>query len=154
MSDAADTARFNAKWTGEPNSGCWLWLASVNSGGYGQFGWGASRHIPAHRASWLLHRGPIPEGMDVLHRCDIPSCVNPDHLRIGTHTENMADKVQRGRCALTTRKRAKITPAQADAIIADRRPQKEIAVHYGVSRAMVCGIKSGRYLKHILRLAP
>jgi hypothetical protein len=65
---------------------CWLWTASLFVGGYGRFG--AQR---AHRVSWELHHGEVPEGLFVLHRCDNPRCVNPGHLFLGTQTDNMRD---------------------------------------------------------------
>lgn len=73
---------------------CWLWQASTNSDGYGQFQL-YGRPWRAHRASWTLHIGPIPEGLHVLHSCDTPLCINPSHLRLGTHQENMQDRVLR-----------------------------------------------------------
>jgi hypothetical protein len=71
--------RFDAKWTPEPNTGCWLWIASGDRDGYGRFDHGA-----AHRWAWMLYRGPIPEGMVLDHMCRVRSCVNPDHLRVVT----------------------------------------------------------------------
>jgi hypothetical protein len=90
--------RFEEKIHIEPNCGCWLWTAGVCKKGYGTFE--LPRHtgsIGAHRLSWQLHRGPIPEGMHVLHRCDIPSCVNPAHLWLGTNADNVADRVKKRR---------------------------------------------------------
>jgi hypothetical protein len=70
--------------------GCWLWTGAPAQWGYGQFGM-ANKHWLAHRVSWFFHNGPIPDGMFVCHRCDVPLCVNPDHLFLGTHQDNMDD---------------------------------------------------------------
>ncbi|MFJ9387747.1 HNH endonuclease signature motif containing protein [Nocardioides sp. NPDC101246] len=75
---------------------CWIWSAYRDEKGYGSFGWNG-KLIKAHRAAYELTFGPIPSGAHVLHSCDNPSCVNPDHLSLGTHTENMRQKVARGR---------------------------------------------------------
>ena len=80
----------------EPNSGCWLWLSAVNRLGYGRIRW-RRRDFMAHRASWLAYRGPIPKGLLVCHKCDVPSCVNPDHLWLGTQLANLADQVRKRR---------------------------------------------------------
>lgn len=77
-----------------PVAGCWWWAASFNRAGYGRF-----ESDLAHRTAWRLLRGPIPPGLFVCHRCDQPGCVNPDHLFLGTHNDNMADKVAKGRAA-------------------------------------------------------
>ena len=74
---------------------CWLWTASLRGGGYGYFWFNG--HTPAHRFSWLLHKGDIPRGLYVLHKCDIRACVNPDHLFLGTHDDNMRDMKEKGR---------------------------------------------------------
>jgi len=77
-------------------SGCWLWKAGMNHAGYGWFNtFGKSRL--ANRVSWELYCGPIPVGLKVLHHCDVPACVNPEHLFIGTDADNVRDKMQKGR---------------------------------------------------------
>jgi len=88
----------------EPNSGCWLWLGAPTKkkNGYGVVCGGTAKygtywHVPAHRYSYMVFRGPIPEGMCVLHKCDNGLCVNPDHLWIGTQKDNMHDCVRKGR---------------------------------------------------------
>ena len=77
--------------------GCWLWTA----GKYGQYGYGGfwwmGRTHTAHGVSWVLHCGPIPSGLSILHRCDIPLCVNPSHLFVGTRKDNLQDANNKGR---------------------------------------------------------
>lgn len=90
-------SRFEAKFIPEPNSGCWLWVGSTIPDGYGYFSVATNKNIGAHRVSWLLYRGSIPDGAHVLHRCDNPPCVNPDHLFLGDHAANVADRVAKGR---------------------------------------------------------
>jgi hypothetical protein len=75
---------------------CWVWTGGTVGGGYGRFGRGK---VLAHRHAWEITNGPIPDGLDVLHRCDNPPCVRPDHLFLGTHTDNMRDMFTKGRRA-------------------------------------------------------
>lgn len=78
-------------------SGCWLWLGATNPLGYGMIDRNRYTEQLAHRYFFKVHRGDIPSGMFVCHRCDTPSCVNPDHLFLGTHEANMKDMVTKGR---------------------------------------------------------
>lgn len=100
---AADVVRFESKVS--KTDGCWNWLASKDTHGYGSFAVrradGANAKFitkRAHRISFFLHHGRHP-GMDLLHSCDNTSCVRPDHLREGSHAENMAEAKMRGRTA-------------------------------------------------------
>lgn len=77
---------------------CWLWQAATAGKGYGVIRFEARQQY-AHRVSWQLHFGKIPFSMCVLHKCDIPSCVNPEHLFLGTIADNNADMKQKGRWA-------------------------------------------------------
>jgi hypothetical protein len=88
--------RFEAKFEPEPNSGCYLWLGPINNNGYGMFGYGrVFDHTysmkSSHRVAWELYIGPIPEGLQVLHKCDVRICVNPTHLFLGTSQDNHDD---------------------------------------------------------------
>jgi hypothetical protein len=77
--------------------GCWLWRGNVGMDGYGKVCLSAARTARAHRRAWEIVYGSIPDGMSVLHRCDTPLCVRPDHLFLGTQADNMRDKVLKGR---------------------------------------------------------
>ena len=91
-----DVERLLRKVTPNPRTGCWTWSGGTDRGGYGKFslkGQGTS----AHRASYRILVGPIPGGLEVRHKCDNPPCVNPGHLELGTHADNMRDMAERGR---------------------------------------------------------
>ncbi|UOF77959.1 endonuclease [Caudoviricetes sp.] len=75
---------------------CWLWLASTRGAGYGQF-WTGERLEDAHRYSYRMHKGAIPQGQVVMHSCDNRLCVNPDHLSLGTQKDNLLDMYAKGR---------------------------------------------------------
>lgn len=80
----------------DPVSGCWNWIGTKKNRGYGGFRYNG-KFTKAHRVSWQLYKGAIPEGMCICHHCDNESCVCPDHLFSGTHTDNMRDKSEKGR---------------------------------------------------------
>lgn len=141
--------RFMMKVSPEPNSGCWLWTASCMPDGYGQIKIGG-RPKRAHRVSWELHHGPIPKldsyhGNCVLHKCDVPQCVNPDHLFIGTQADNMKDKVRKnrqdkGRDINTV----KLTEKQVLEIFHAPGTQRKIATKYGIDQSQVSHIKTSK----------
>lgn len=78
------------------SDGCWIWQGARHGNGYGAFRI-ERRQYGAHQASWILFKGPIPRGQIVCHSCDTPLCVNPDHLFIGTHLDNVRDMFEKGR---------------------------------------------------------
>lgn len=143
--------RFYKKCEPVTESGCWLWTASTAAGGYGRISCCGRLH-PAHRASRVIHVGPIPAEMHVLHKCDTPSCVNPAHLFLGTHAENMADRSAKGRCADTrgdSHPRAKLSATDIPLIRADERTHREIADSYGVQEPAIFKIKHKLSWAHI-----
>jgi hypothetical protein len=83
----------------EPNSGCLLWEGAVQRYGYGHIRVGGrkGRNVSVHRLVWEEANGPIPLGLHVLHQCDVPACVNINHLFLGTHSDNMRDMWNKGR---------------------------------------------------------
>ena len=129
---------------------CWLWIGSTNTSGYGIFTEGGER--TAHRVSYKRYRGPIPPGMHVRHTCDCPQCVNPDHLVLGTHADNMGDLRERGRAYRApgaANMAAKLTEDQALAVMQDARTCEAIALEYGISPATVDSIRNGHSWKHL-----
>src|SRR5258708_7398075 len=131
--------RFEERFLPEPMSGCWLWTASVNRAGYGIFCAANKdrnkRRIGAHRAAYEFYVGLIPKGRWVLHRCDVPCCVNPQHLFLGDHAANTKDKMLKGRA------RKNIGPEKALAIRAEQGTYEEIARKHGVHFCSVRDIK-------------
>lgn len=94
--------RFSRLYEPCPATGCWLWTGSRKKSStyeYGFFYWSRTRNMRAHRASWLLFRGEMDPSLFVCHHCDVPTCVNPGHLFLGTNSDNTRDKVIKGRQA-------------------------------------------------------
>lgn len=137
----------------EPDQ-CWLWTASVEGGGYGQIKIPKTRQqTKAHRVSWMIHYGDIPDGFMVLHRCDVRRCVNPDHLFLGTCADNLEDMAAKGRHLYGEKNaRHRLTEAEVHRIF-DLRYQgkviREIASEFGVGAMTVHRILVGTRWKHI-----
>jgi len=149
-------ARFERKFIPEPNSGCWLWTGSVNRAGYGQIqrGGRAAGPINAQRASWLIYRYELRPEQFVCHHCDNKLCVNPDHLFIGSHADNMADMRHKGRsCFGEKNRQALLTEKQVILIRNDRRSPALIGRDHGISPAYVAKIKSGYRWSYLARAA-
>jgi len=132
---------------------CWKWHGATTGFGYGEFKSHQKRYS-AHRFSYELHRGQIPHGMFVCHSCDNPACSNPDHLFLGTATDNAQDMVAKGRHAPPKLKgsdngNAKLTESDIVAIRNDTRSQPSIAKDYGVSHVLIGFIKRRTAWKHV-----
>lgn len=143
--------------------GCWDWTAHLNSDGYGSLKIG-ERNVGAHRVSYEIHHGPIPEGLIVRHSCDRPICVNPDHLGIGTHLDNARDRDSRARGSrgdkvpYENRARganvnsARLTEEQVKVILqrlAQGERQVDIAADFGVGKALISRIATGKTWQHV-----
>jgi hypothetical protein len=137
----ADVTRFHTKYTVNEETGCWNWNGSRQKPGlrkqlpYGIFH-GVFQQMNAHRYSWIIHNGQIPEKMVVMHTCDNPGCVNPDHLRLGTQRENMQDMYAKGR---NRTKGRKLTRRQELMLLVFSKviPRAELAKIFGVSEIVV-----------------
>lgn len=174
--------RFEAKFIPEPNSGCWIWTAATDGRGYGRFRIGSKtdgtrKSAIAPRVSWRIYKGELADDLCILHRCDNPYCVNPDHLFVGTHLDNMQDCVQKGRISQGTRHsetqkrvvargkrhyrhgakdffgednpQSKLTADDVRSIRADTRVHAEIAKDHGISFQQVSRIKRGERWGHV-----
>lgn len=135
--------RFDEKYVIDDTTNCWNWTASKWAGGrYGKIHSDKIRgDVAAHRISYEIHKGEIPKGMEILHECDNSLCVNPDHLRIGTHQDNMNDMVKRKRHGAGERhNKCKITDAQVLEMIKLKNEGimlKDIAPMYNIHSATV-----------------
>lgn len=123
--------------------GCWLWLNAVDRQGYGAASL-RGKYERSNRAAWIAFNGDIPDGLHVLHRCDIPSCVNPDHLFLGTQAANMADKARKGRASSgESHNDAKLTVEKVKAIRASGETIAVLASRYGVGMTTVWKARNG-----------
>jgi hypothetical protein len=131
---------------------CWLWIGRKTSLGYGLLTVDG-KAVYAHRFSWELHNGPIPPGISICHRCDVPGCVRPDDLFPGTQKQNIQDAVAKGRMHRgETTGTAKLTEAQVagiKALLRSGAQQKDAAERFGVSRSAIQLIAAGKRWKNV-----
>lgn len=151
-----DDARFWSKVS--VSEGCWEWLGSLSGGGYGQFYLQHNKrtaNVKAHRISWALSNGQDPEDLFVLHTCDNRRCVNPAHLFLGTHQDNMEDRNRKGRQARQRGEAcgtAKLTTSQVREIRNRQgagESQRSLAKEYGVGQQTISRIVNRRRWAHI-----
>lgn len=145
---------------------CWLWAGGRDPDGYGRLSGGKKQAaIRAHRFSWVLHRGPIPSGLWVLHHCDNPPCVRPDHLFLGKAVDNNRDMQAKGRAAQGARHGSRLHPERMlrgeqiwnarlretdiPVIRSSSESSPALANRYGVTRSAINRARSGKTWRHI-----
>lgn len=147
--------RFWEKVAIDPYGGCWEWCGARTSDGYGSIGVSKEQgNAYAHRLSWELHNGPIPDGLCVLHKCDHRPCVNPEHLFIGDRAANAADMAAKGRSTRGEKNpQAKLTDEsvrEARILATAGVFQKDIAKKMGVSRQAIGNALSDKTWRHVV----
>lgn len=142
-------------WYAVKKDGCWEWTGETNPRGYGRLKVDGYRRVQAHRFSYEIHKGAIPEGMLVLHKCDNPPCTNPDHLFLGTTQDNTDDMIRKGRKIVirgNNLPQAKINDESVRDIrsrCSKGESQKSVALHYGLSQSSVSLIVNRINWSHI-----
>lgn len=126
----------------DPETGCWLWGGSVTGRDYGGV-YNGHKIVLAHRASYERFNGPIPKGLNVCHKCDVPMCINPDHLFLGTQRDNLQDAARKGR--MSCYHVGKLSDDQIIAIITDPRDSLVVAKEYGIHNSTVYRLRNGTY---------
>lgn len=133
--------------------GCWYWIGITNTLGYGRFSH-EGKEFYAHRISYLIYRGQFSIELDILHSCDNPLCVNPNHLFLGTHDDNMKDMAKKGRAKKKSKNKgeknpmAKLTYKQVLEIRAINNLQQwKIGEMFGVSQSRIHSIRSNKCWK-------
>lgn len=141
--------RFDELYIPVTESGCWILIGSLNKQGYGRM-YAYAKTIRAHRFSYEHFIGKIEAGLCCLHRCDVRSCVNPEHLFLGTRTDNSKDMVAKDRQRRGEgRPDSKLKDRDVHAILEDIRPHRFIAHQYNISSSLVHRIKAGKCWKHL-----
>lgn len=132
------------------SNGCMLWTGTRNNRGYGTLSVGRHRHM-AHRYAFELANGPIPTGLQVLHSCDVKQCVNPDHLHLGTHMDNMNEcyaRIGKNRAFGCRNGQAKLNPLKVEVMRALRlsgQTFRSIAADFGVDASTVRRACAGKH---------
>lgn len=145
--------RLLAKAARPDDDACWFWRGALGGGGraYGVVQIDGKRYY-AHRVAYELFVGPIPSGLHVLHRCDVPRCINPTHLFLGTQVDNNADREAKGRTARGEQTgHAKLTAVEVDEIRRRRAAGEKgvvLAREFGVRPTTICAIHKGRHWFH------
>ena len=133
-----------SKSTPVPETGCWLWAGFIRRDGYGHLR-SFNKKILAHRASYVAHNGAISGDILVRHTCDVRSCVNPEHLELGTTQDNIDDRNKRARTARGLKvPRAKLSDDDVRFIRQSLLDDKELALRFGVQKNYVTRIKDRR----------
>lgn len=133
----------------EPSSGCWLWDGPVDDFGYGRFRVGAKKPR-VHVLCYEWHKGRVPDGLIVRHRCDMPGCVNPDHLICGTLLDNIRDRVERKRSAVGRMSpSAKLDEEKIREIRASEVGPRALGRRYGVSHSIIRRIQAREDWAHV-----
>ncbi len=136
---------------------CWEWQGSRHWFGHGHYQYEGTVQY-THRVSWQLHNGPIPKNMKVLHHCDNPACVNPNHLFLGTQADNVDDMIAKGRNSPPPHLlgedhwNVKLTEddvRQIRKMILEGYSSREIADHFNVAKPTIKDIKAGRTWRHV-----
>lgn len=139
--------RFHASYFPVTESGCWIWMRSVDGDGYGVH-YIQGRKMFAHRRSYELFVGAIDDGLFVCHRCDVPACVNPHHLFLGTCKENLHDAIRKKRFAVGEKNvKAKLTWDDVRFIRSTNLSTREAMLRFGVSKPTINQIKRGTIWK-------
>lgn len=128
---------------------CWPWQGAITSHGYGCFKYGP-RIVGAHKVAYLLAKGEVPAGMEIMHSCDNRPCCNPEHLSLGTRQDNVADKVRKGRSA----KHSKKNTLNPEAVREIRRlrgiePSGSLAKRFNVEQPHIINVWNRKVWKHV-----
>lgn len=134
---------------------CWLWQAHKNHKGYGMFHY--KKEMSAHKFSYMLHKGNVPEGMYVCHSCDTPACVNPEHLWLGTNDDNQKDSTLKGRRKLFSTRGSNVGTAklneekvrQIKILIKQGKSNSQIAKEFNISPQTIHAIAKRGYWDHV-----
>jgi len=151
----ANAEKFLSGFTVGNDKDCWEWQAGCYKDGYGGINIKGQkkRTVKAHRYSYEYFIGPIPQGMCVMHKCDNPKCINPSHLSVGTHLQNMRDRDSKRRSPFgENHPNAKLTEAKVleiKSLLNDGESLMSVSLKYGVHKSHIYSIKSGLRWSHV-----